>query len=252
MDTNNILFCKDLNSGQITSISGINNGVIWNNPRSLSNITDISILNPQSKDMLVYNSTTSKWENNYIALSTLPDCNITNPIENNSYLRYDTSQAKWINSIPTYLSASNYAKFDATKFSTAVTYYNLLDPTLYTTSNINIQTNNFSVDAGGVISGFKNNINYLFEVNLTISPTSVSATTPQLFLSLFKNATAIYSQSPVYNTNNKNVSVYMSFVIGGTNILSSDTVSIRMANTSGTYTGLSPYDVNWTLSIQEL
>lgn len=73
--------------------------------RNIPELTDVELTNLANGEVLQYNSSSNKWENQTIviggvdSISTLTDTNITTPITNGSSLVYNTSNSKWENTL---------------------------------------------------------------------------------------------------------------------------------------------------------
>lgn len=85
---------------QYLSALGLNPGGTGS-ATSLSMLDDVDITTPTNGQVLVYNSTSLKWENNTIstvtALANLTDVLLSSPAAN-EFLMYDGTSAKWVNS----------------------------------------------------------------------------------------------------------------------------------------------------------
>jgi len=71
--------------------------------RNIRELTDVELINLANGEVLKYNSSNNKWENQTTigteSISTLTDTNITTPITNGSSLVYNTSNGKWENTL---------------------------------------------------------------------------------------------------------------------------------------------------------
>ena len=72
--------------------------------RNIPELTDVELTNLANGEILKYNSSNNKWENQPDdagggSLDNLTDTNITTPITNGSYLVYNTSNGKWENAL---------------------------------------------------------------------------------------------------------------------------------------------------------
>jgi len=71
--------------------------------RNISELTDVELTNLANGEVLKYNSTSEKWENQTTigteSINTLTDTNITTPITNGSSLIYNTTSGKWENNL---------------------------------------------------------------------------------------------------------------------------------------------------------
>lgn len=72
--------------------------------RNIPELTDVELTNLANGEILKYNSSNNKWENQPDSagggsLDNLTDTNITTPITNGSYLVYNTSNGKWENAV---------------------------------------------------------------------------------------------------------------------------------------------------------
>ena len=70
--------------------------------RNITELTDVLLTNLANDEILQYNSTNSKWENNALvtsSISSLSDTAIVTPITNGSSLVYISAAGKWVNTV---------------------------------------------------------------------------------------------------------------------------------------------------------
>jgi len=70
--------------------------VIDSNTDNLVDLTDTNISSVANNEILKYNSTSSKWENNNLLINEINDVNITS-LQNGEVLKYNSSSSKWEN-----------------------------------------------------------------------------------------------------------------------------------------------------------
>ena len=180
---------------------------------SISSLADVAINSLQNKQILVYNSTTQKFENSSEGLSIdgLGDTQITN-LTNNQILIYDSDSGKFVNSSslsPTGVTAGTYGT--ATKIpQLSVTAAGLLDSvgeinvatTINTagqtgTGSVNLLDSSFTIGAGtGINTAASGNA---ITISLDSSATQVGTTadTGTGTLSLLDSSIAVIGGSGV-------------------------------------------------------
>jgi hypothetical protein len=86
-------------SGQVIVSNGPDAAVSWaeqNQTTTLDELTDVVITSVANNQVLIYDSSSSKWINNYIQLNKLSDINFST-LQNGNLLRYNSLNSKWEN-----------------------------------------------------------------------------------------------------------------------------------------------------------
>lgn len=117
MENQPIIFGRDNTTGAIKQIRVVGNSLLFNSG-NLDDLDDVVINTATNTQLLKYNSSTSKWENNKANISELADVGITGTIVFNSYLRWSAGpNAKWVNVNPHYFSFVMFGTLAAGNFS---------------------------------------------------------------------------------------------------------------------------------------
>jgi len=202
------------------------NGNLLINSSSLSTLDDVNISTPATNQALIYNSTTSKFENRGISFnSDLVDVSITSPQENQK-LFYNSTLSTWINLSPQYYYINVYAKLKDSYMQslTGTTYINLLSDNalIFDTFTITGTGNNglnYNI-TNNLITGIRNTLsfyNYNFMANISILTINNSAT---FSFGLRNSTSGLISQLSISNTlnnNNKQLNLTSNTVFGDLN-----------------------------------
>jgi hypothetical protein len=254
MDNNNLLFTRNTTTNIITAVNAVNGNTMISNTNNLKNLFDVNINNPLNNQALVYNSGTTKWENKTLSFdgSSLNDLLLSGPQETD-FIKWNPTNGRFINRPLQSFSANISGKINDALFPNTLYGFNVLGLSNYIgTPTINIFENNITVNTDGVLTGFITNRVYLFTARLSLIPTSTGAGT--LYLTIGSLTGSAYSASTVsllsISNQTHEISVSVNFILPAPTTLP-DGYTVKLSF-SGAYTGITPNDTNFTLSIQEL
>jgi hypothetical protein len=252
MDNNNLLFTRNNTSNITTAVNAVNGNTMITNTNNLSDLFDIVVNNPLNNQVLVYNSGTTKWENKTLSFDGLSDVLISGPQETD-FIKWNPTNSRFINRPLQFFSANVSGKINNALFPNTVYGFNVLNLLNYTgTPTINIFENNITVDTNGVLTGFITNRVYLFTARISLIPTSTATGTLYFSIGSLTGSTYTALSASLMSISNQGheipISVYY-ILVAPTTLPDGYTVKLSF---SGTYTGITPNDTNFTLSIQEL
>ena len=151
------------------------NGNLLINSNKLSQLDDVTITTPISKQCIVYDSGTSKWANqDLLFASSLTDVTITSPLAEDRII-YNPTILKWVNQQPYYFCIQITGKFKDSYIQSmtgSTTFLNLLynDSTKFDSYTVNnTSSNGVYMDASGNLNGFRNNSLYSWDSTINMS-----------------------------------------------------------------------------------
>jgi hypothetical protein len=193
MNTNAIYYGKNIDTGAIEQLRSVSN-VLLTSAGTLDNLTDVVITTPANNQLLKYNTSTSKWENNKANISELADVGITGTIAFNSYLRYQTgSTNKWVNVEPDYMSFVMYGTLAAGNFSVTTDRQIIISSSTFWAGTVPNPANG--------IGGYTTGLNVPYGYNATTGVISV-------------NPNKRYMVVATYNESGANINTPTNFEIG--------------------------------------
>jgi hypothetical protein len=147
MDSKNIYFGKNVNTGAIEQIKSVGN-VLLTSAGTLDNLSDVVITTPTANQILKYSS--PNWINGSISLDNLSDVSLTTPATG-STLRYDGTN--WVNYKKQYMSFVMYGTTLPAVYATNNDKNIIASSALFwaaTVPNPNTETGGFIVASDGV------------------------------------------------------------------------------------------------------
>jgi hypothetical protein len=150
------------------------------NSNSVATLEDCNIVAPVTNQVLMYNSTSSKFENqNLLFGSSLSDVLITTPIDSDKIV-YNATIGKWINSQPYFYSVNISGKFkdsfvqSMVQNAVSINFLNN-DPLMFDTYlQSNLTSNGLTLDTNFCIAGYRALCNYSFETTLNLSMLTIA------------------------------------------------------------------------------
>lgn len=230
-----------------------NNGLLINSNK-LSELDDVTIATPISKQSIVYDSGTSKWSNQDLLLaSSLTDVTITSPLAEDRIV-YNPTILKWVNQQPYYFSIQITGKLKDSYIQSMVgstTLLNLLynDSTKFDSYTVNnTSANGLYMDASGNLNGFRNNSLYSWESSINMSILTCAANS-YFYYGFARTPATVVNTILNYNSlNNPAKTLTMTYV----NTFNSPPYYpfINMSN-SNVFTGNTNGDFSFSLAIYE-
>jgi hypothetical protein len=243
MDTE-IIFTKNLATGVVDGVLGVNANTLITTGRNLGQLNDVDTTNVALNKTLIYNLATAKWEADFFSFSSCNDVTFTN-LQSSNVVKWNGT--RWINRDTDYCVINIYGKIKDSAVGSD-TEVNLLNPANYDDFNITRSSNNGinSDTANFDITGFTGTLNYKVDMTISYNVVSLTSPTPVAFNNIIKNnGTSISSiplslQQPTRN-----------YVIQNTTINRSlGTVSLFCRYPTA-LVGQSPYDINIAFSALE-
>jgi hypothetical protein len=194
MENQPIFTGRDINTGAI-SLLRITGQTLLTTAGNINDLDDVVITEPVSNNQLLkYNTSTSKWENNKANISELADVGITGTIAFNSYLRYQTgSTNKWVNVEPDYMSFVMYGTLATGNFSVSTDRQILISSATYWSGTPPNPANG--------VGGYTTGLNAPYGYNATTGVISV-------------NPNKRYMVVATYNESGANINTPTNFEIG--------------------------------------
>jgi hypothetical protein len=252
MDNSNILFTKNIKNGSITRVGGITQTIMITTPNFINDLLDVNINNILNNQAFVYNSTNQKWENKVLNLSGLNGVLFDNP-QNGDFIKWDPTIEKWVNRPLQFFSANVSGKLNNALFPNTIYGFNVLGALNYTGSpTIDLFERGLIVSQAGILTGFRATRIYLFTARIVLSPSANTSGTVNLSIGSLTGSTFTPLGISTINVNNQahEIPVSVSATIVELDP-QPDGYTVRFSF-DGTYTGITPNDTNFTLSIQEL
>jgi hypothetical protein len=257
MDTQ-ILWTKNEN-GTIDRVLGLNANTILTTNRNLSQLSDVDTTGAVEQNVLIYNSTTQKWVSSLPSFSTLSDVLIDGgTLSSSNVIKWSPAPVnRWVNRDLGYAVLNISGQIKDSVFNTDTTEWNVLDSANYETGTFTITsfvnnlitvdtTTNFQVE--GLVSG----ANYRVEWNFNYNIATTTAGTGIFITNLVKNQLNT-QQGSVQNyltTGARTLATSLSSTTNGATALKF--LVSKSTFSSGSFTGVSPLNVNMVISIIEM
>jgi hypothetical protein len=244
-----ILWTKNEN-GTLDRVLGINSNTLLTTNKNLAQLSDVDTTGVSNQKALVYNSTTEKWVASGPLFSQLGDVLINEATLNASNsIKWNSALVKWTNRDLGYAIMTISGQIKDAKWNTNDVNFNLLNPDSYETGTFEISsfvnnlitvdtTTNFNVN--GLISGanyrIECNFNYYYTAgNALITLTTQNQALGQIGFTIIPQSTSKIAVSSQTLANNTISAVFFQAKAG-----------------FGTFTGLTPKNVNITISVIEM
>jgi hypothetical protein len=248
MDTQ-ILWTKNEN-GTLDRVLGISNNVLLTTNKNLSQLSDVNTTGISNQKALIYDSATQKWVSGGQSFTQLSDVLINESILNASNsIKWSPALVKWTNRDLGYAIATISGQIKDSNWVAQDVNFNLLNPSNYETGTFEISsfvnnllnidtTTNFNI--AGLINGanyrIECNFNFYYSVgNGLMTLVIQNQSLGQIGFTLVPQSTskiAVSSQTLAVN----NISA----------------VFFQARASFGTFTGLTPKNVNITISVIEM
>jgi hypothetical protein len=246
-----IIWTKNEN-GTLDRVLGIGSNTLLTFNKNISQLSDVDATGVSSQKALIYNSTTEKWVASLPNFADLGDVVVSSPQGGDS-IKWNSVSNKWVNRQLGYAIITISGRLKDSKFAVADTYFNLLNPDNYETdtfeitpfssSGINIDTTT-TFNINGLIVG----ANYRGECNFNYYYTAGSGV---LTLQAVNSTTGgqLSFNSIGVNPLARVIASSMTFVRNDVSAISFNT---KQTFGSPVFTGLTPTNVNITMSIIEM
>jgi hypothetical protein len=250
-----ILFTKNEN-GTLDRVLGISSNTLLTTNKNLSQLSDVNTTGVSTGKALVYDNATQKWIAGGQSFTQLSDVLINESILNASNsIKWSPALNKWSNRDLGYAIMTISGRLKDSLFNTNDVNFNLLNPNSYeldnegnTTFSISSFTNNsINVDTttNFNINGLLNGANYRIEYNFNYYYSTGSG-----FITL-----TTFNQVPSQIGFTLASVVSTSRIVASSQTLASNTlnsISIQAKLGSGTVVGLTPTNLNLTISVIEM
>jgi hypothetical protein len=254
MDTQ-YLWTKNEN-GTIDRVLGLNTNTILTTNRNLSQLSDVDTTGAVEQNVLIWNGT--KWVASLPSFSTLSDVSINVPtLSASNVIKWSPALTKWSNRDLGYAVCNISGQIKDSVFNTNTTEWNVLDSANYEDGTFTITsfvnnsiavdtTTNFQVE--GLVSG----ANYRVECNFNYNIATTTAGTGIFITNLVKNQTN-NQQGSIQNYLTTGARTLATSLSSTTNSATALKFLVSKSNlSSGSFTGVSPLNVNIVISIIEM
>jgi hypothetical protein len=254
MDTQ-ILWTKNEN-GTLDRVLGINSNTILTTNKNLSQLSDVNTTGVSAQKTLIYNATTQKWDAVLPTFAGLGDVAInTETLSSTNSIKYSTALGKWTNRNLGYALITISGRLKDSVLNVANTNLNCLNPANYETGTFTISsyTNNLiTVDTttNFQVLGLVNGGNYRIEWNFNYAVSqSVGVNGAELTFNVLNQFTLVAgSNIASFNSSQLNISNSLTAANDGSTAYS---FQVRKG-TDGTVVGITPLNVNMTMSVIEM
>jgi hypothetical protein len=240
-----VIFTKNIITGVVEPISGINNNTLITSGKFLGGLNDVDVSTAVIGNTLIYNTVSGKWEAGGFSIVNCSDVLFTN-LQSSNLIKWNPANNKWINRDADYCSINIYGKLIDSVVGSNIEF-NFLNPANYTEFNISRNTNNgINADTTNFdITGFT--AGRILKIDCSVSYNVATLAVGGNFSILIKN-----QSSTIANESVTLVQPARNYVILNSTINPNSTALSFFGKFPSAIVGQSPYDINISFSAIEI